>query len=149
MIKEIILIYLYRIVATLLLLSSYSVASASTVVYYNFDGNLNDSSGNANHGSFVGGTPTYVTGSSRSALSLDGTNEYLVIPNDVIRNQSDFTISVTFKALSGDRGGILGYQNKAATDMVNANNHIPIIGIDNAGKMRVELWTNSGGMALI
>ena len=41
------------------------------VAYYNFDGNLNDSSGNGNNGT-ANGPLTYAGGKSGQAVSFDG-----------------------------------------------------------------------------
>lgn len=115
------------------------------MVSYNFDDNLFDTSGNGNHASLVSGSATYVDSASGKAISLNG-SQHLVMPNDLIRNQSNFTFTVKFRAQSGASGGILGYQNVAAT--TTATEWIPLINIDTNGKIRVELWTNSGGMSL-
>jgi len=44
---------------------------------WGFDGNLQDTSGLHNHGTFHGGTPTYVDGVVRRALSFDGVDDFV------------------------------------------------------------------------
>lgn len=51
----------------------------SLVLYFPFDGNVLDSSGNANHGMLNGAT--FTTGQSGSAVFLDGMNDFISIPN--------------------------------------------------------------------
>src|ERR1041384_6191515 len=52
-------------------------AEANLVADWRFDTNLQDSSGYEHTANFNGGTPVYVSSVSGSALSLDGTNDYL------------------------------------------------------------------------
>lgn len=71
-------------------------ATAQTLVFHSFfNGNLNDISSNALHGTFFGGTPTYVTGASGvpgTALHLDGVNDYVRLPSSAATNLSSWTI---------------------------------------------------------
>jgi hypothetical protein len=53
---------------------------ASLVVYYKFDGNATDSSGNNNYGVEKGG-PAYIPGVFDQAISLDGVDDYVAIQN--------------------------------------------------------------------
>jgi len=57
-------------------------SEAGLVGYFKFDGNLQDSSGLGNHGTFYNGSASYVAdrnGNSNSAIQFDGTNDYVQI----------------------------------------------------------------------
>ncbi|MHC4806856.1 MAG: LamG domain-containing protein [Planctomycetota bacterium] len=56
------------------------VDPAGLVVHYTFDGDASDSSGNNYHGIEVGG-PTYVEGKFGQAISFDGFDDYVAIPD--------------------------------------------------------------------
>ncbi len=64
------------------------------VAHYNFDGNANDSSGNGKHGTENGGV-SYVTGQFGQAVSFDGGDDYLEIPDT---NLLDLSNSLTLSA---------------------------------------------------
>ena len=118
-----------------------SPTQAATVLNYNFDGNLLDTSGNSKHGTFVGGIPSYVTGDSGNAIALNGSSQYVVMPNGIISGQTNFTITIRFRVQSGNKGVMLAYQNGAAT--TTSTNFIPIAAVDADGKFRAELWTGA------
>jgi hypothetical protein len=63
------------------------------VARYAFDGNANDSSGNANHAS-VTGSPTFVAGKYGSAMDLSGTNQYAMLPAGFLASVTNFTIAL-------------------------------------------------------
>ena len=52
-------------------------AGPPLVARYTFDGNANDSSGNANHPLVIAGTPTLVAGRYGSAMDFNGTSRYV------------------------------------------------------------------------
>ena len=57
------------------------LCQAGLVGYFKFDGNLQDSSGLGNHGTFYGGTPVYVpdrNGNPNSAIQFDGVDDYVL-----------------------------------------------------------------------
>jgi hypothetical protein len=70
------------IVALAALLGMASVSSAALVAHYPFDGNANDvvTGGAANNGTENGGVG-YSAGQIGQALNLDGTDDYVVIPD--------------------------------------------------------------------
>ncbi|MCF6235111.1 MAG: cadherin domain-containing protein [Gammaproteobacteria bacterium] len=114
-----------------------SVSSLPLVVY-DFEDNVNDASGNGNHG-VLQDTITYDSaGHSGKALSLSGSG-YVKLPDDLLRNNQDFTVSLWFKTTS--TGGILGYQNKVVG--ATATYWVPIISINTLGKLQAELWIGS------
>ena len=62
------------------------------VARYAFDGNVNDSSGNANHAT-TNGSPAFVAGKYGSALGLSGTNQYAMAPAGIMASVTNFTIA--------------------------------------------------------
>jgi len=59
----------------------------SIIGHWTFDDTLDDSSGNANHGIFYGGTPSYVAGILGNAIELDGIDDYVEIPVPIDPNE--------------------------------------------------------------
>jgi hypothetical protein len=62
------------------------------VARYAFEGNASDSSGNANHATLIGG-PTFVAGEYGSALNLNGTSQYAMVPAGIMASVTNFTIA--------------------------------------------------------
>ncbi|MHC4167584.1 MAG: sugar-binding protein, partial [Planctomycetota bacterium] len=62
---------------------------AGLVAWWKFDGNANDSSGNANHGT-ENGNPTYVEGKFGQAVSFDGKSDRIEVPATVAGNPELF-----------------------------------------------------------
>jgi uncharacterized repeat protein (TIGR01451 family) len=128
-----------------------SAAEASPLLQYDFEGNVQDSSGNANHGT-VQGTVGYAAGYTGQALSLSGSG-WVVMPNNILRGNPNFTVSLRFKTTA--YGGILGYQNEVAENPMPWE-YVPILAIvppddipGDAGKLRGELWTTAGGLEVL
>jgi hypothetical protein len=63
------------------------------VARYTFDGNISDSSGNANHAS-TNSAPTFVAGKYGSAMDFSGTNQYAMVPAGLLASVTNFTIAV-------------------------------------------------------
>ena len=63
------------------------------IARYAFDGNANDSSGNANHATTTG-SPTFVAGKYGSAMDLSGTAQYAMLPAGIMAGVTNFTIAV-------------------------------------------------------
>ncbi len=57
--------------------------------YYRFDDNVNDSSGNGNHG-IIHGTPQFVSGAVGKGIKLNGTTDWVNIGPDVVLNAFTF-----------------------------------------------------------
>jgi hypothetical protein len=51
-----------------------------------------DSSGNGHHGTLING-PTWTAGKIGNAVSLDGVNDYVSLPPDIVSGLSDFTVA--------------------------------------------------------
>jgi hypothetical protein len=62
---------------------------AGLIGWWKFDGNANDSSGNANHGA-ENGNPTYVEGKFGQAISFDGAGDRIEVPATVAGNPELF-----------------------------------------------------------
>ena len=69
------------------------------VAEYLMEGNVNDSSGNANHG-VVTGAPTYVSGKFGQAISLEGVASYVALPAGSA-NCTDITIAAWVNWVGG------------------------------------------------
>lgn len=63
------------------------------VAHYNFNGNMSDSSGNANHPIITNGSPTFVAGKYGAAVGLNGTNQYVMLPAGVMASVTNFTMA--------------------------------------------------------
>jgi Concanavalin A-like lectin/glucanases superfamily/Ricin-type beta-trefoil lectin domain-like len=63
------------------------------IARYAFDGNTNDSSGNANHAT-TNGPATFVAGKYGSAMDLSGTNQYAMVPAGMFASVTNFTIAL-------------------------------------------------------
>jgi hypothetical protein len=66
--------------------------AAALIAKYAFDGSFNDTSGNANHASVMG-SPVFVAGKYGSALDLNGTSQYAMLPAGIMASVSNFTIA--------------------------------------------------------
>ena len=115
-------------------------ADDNILIYYNFDGNINDSSGNGNDGS-IGGTVAYEAGYSDEAIRLNGSG-WVSLPQNMILNNTSFTISMRFKT-SGS-GGLFGYQNAdVGTGEGVCTEYVPVLSVRSDGKLYAEMWTGS------
>ena len=59
--------------------------STNLLVYYAFDGNANDSSGNGLNGQEIG-APIYVDGVENQAIQLNGIDDYVDVELDIPEN---------------------------------------------------------------
>ena len=123
---------------------SVSAVNAATLIRYEFNGDLTDSSGNSADATVVAGSVSYVAGVDGQAASFDGRTA-VAMPNDSIRGNPDFTLSFRFKTTSTDMV-ILGYQNTQYPNL--PGNYIPIVGVTPAGELRVTLWEGSSAFAV-
>jgi MYXO-CTERM domain-containing protein len=80
----------------LTLMQAHASLSDGLVAYFPFDGNANDSSGNGNHGTAVGGV-TFEVGVFNSAARFDGSTGYIFANSSVGNLGSDATIAFWFK----------------------------------------------------
>ena len=108
------------------------------VANYDFENNVLDGTNNNYDGTVIN-TVSYETGAEGQAVCFDNGPGYVELPNDLIRNLSEFTISLRFKTT--EYGSILGYQNSTAFGGVT--NYIPIIMINSNGHLLGTLWTSA------
>ncbi len=96
----------------------------------------------------IQGTAAYQDGASGKAICFDNTyssasgvsgTNYLVIPDGLISNLSNFTISLRFK--TNFEGGILGYQVGSANS--STGTYVPILYIAQDGKLYANLWVGT------
>jgi len=77
--------------------------------YYEFEGNTNDSSGNARNGTAMG-NPVFVAGKVGQAINLRGLNDYVEITGyKGILGSSAVTVTAWVKTISTDTGAIVGW----------------------------------------
>jgi hypothetical protein len=76
------------------------------VGHWTFDNTTDDESGQGNHGTFNGGSPTYQTGKVGQALYFDGTDDCVAIPNSSLWDFAgkDATVSVWMRADASGSG---------------------------------------------
>jgi len=116
------------------------------IVEYGFEGNALDET-DANLDATVTGTATYGPGASGQAICFTNTvsssgvasTNYLTLPSALLSSRTAFTVSLRFKTTS--EGGLLGYQNRAGN--VTPTNWVPIIYINQEGKLSGNLWIGS------
>jgi hypothetical protein len=103
-----------RILSMLVWLSFSALTQAQNlVVYYPFNGNANDESGNAINPTYIGSGVTLTTdrfGNANKAYNFDGlTNSYMRMPSDLLPT-ANRTVSLWFKAPDvNNRLTLLGY----------------------------------------
>ncbi|HEY3319275.1 MAG TPA: MBG domain-containing protein [Planctomycetota bacterium] len=97
-----------------------------------------DCSGNGNNGTLQNGT-TWSTGMLGGAVSFDGSNDLITIPDNLIRNYNVITIAMWFKTTGC--GALIGHQNDVYP--TNCSTYIPVIYVGSDGKLRAELSVNA------
>lgn len=110
------------------------------VAQYDFENNVTDATANNHDGTEVNPV-TYDTGAQGQAICFDNGPGFVKLPDNLIRNLSEFTISLRFKTTTS--GGILGYQNVAASTSNAPSNWIPILMVTSDGKLKGTLWTST------
>ena len=108
------------------------------VAQYDFENDVLDETDNNHDGTEVN-TVAYETGAQGQAICFDNGPGYVSLPDNLIRNLPQFTISLRFKTTG--TGAILGYQNTAT--LANASNWIPILMLTDDGRLKGTLWTST------
>jgi len=109
------------------------------VAHYNFDGNANDNSGNANHPIIVTGSPAFVAGKYGSALGFNGTNQSVNLPAGMLASATNFTIAAWVYWNGGVAWQrIFDFGNDTTQYMLLTPN-------SGAGTLRFAITTNGGG----
>ncbi len=119
--------------------SATPTGSPALVARYRFDGNTNDSSGNANHHIITEGAPTFVAGQYGTALDLNGTSQYTMLPANLLASVTNFTIGVW---VNWDGGGAWQRIFDFGNDTVQNMFLTPSSG---SGTLRFAVTTNGGG----
>ncbi len=109
------------------------------VARYSFDGNSNDSSTNANHPIVINSSPTFVAGNYGSALDLDGTSQYEMLPANILASVTNFTIALW---VNWDGGAAWQRIFDFGNDTTQYMFLTPGSG---AGTLRFVITTNGGG----
>jgi hypothetical protein len=94
------LIFVISLVSILTMVNS---SSAEMVGHWMFDGDLNDSFGQA-HGTFNGGSPAYVTGRIGQGIDFNGVNQFVHIP---LENPSAYTITLWVRPARTDAASVI------------------------------------------
>ena len=63
------------------------------IAHYAFDGGFGDDTVNANNPIVTNGSPTFVTGTNGSAMNLDGSSQYVMLPANMLADVTNFTIA--------------------------------------------------------
>ena len=93
------LIFLISLVSILTMVNS---SSAEMVGHWRFDGDLNDSFGDA-HGTFNGGSPTYVRGKTGQGIDFDGVSQFVHITSE---DPSAYTVALWVRPARTDAASI-------------------------------------------
>lgn len=73
--------------------SAQPAGGRALIARYSFDGNLTDTSGNANHPIVTNGTPAFIAGRFGSALTFDGSGSSLMLPANLLAGVTNFTLA--------------------------------------------------------
>jgi hypothetical protein len=111
---------------------------SNLVGYWNFDGNAVDNTGNGNTGVLIN-NPTWVSGINGSALNLNGIDQYVKLPPNLIRTLASITISVWFKTTAS--GVIVGYQHSEYPELQRS--YVSILSVGTDGKLWGSFWVTS------
>lgn len=106
------------------------------IAHYAFDGNTDDASANANHPIVINGSPTFLAGQYGSALNLNGSGQYVMLPADMMAGVTDFTIAAW---VYWNGGGV--YQR--IFDFGNDTTQYMYLSPSFNGKLRFAITTNS------
>jgi hypothetical protein len=126
--------------------SSAQVSATPTVIpdlvaRYSFNGNINDSSGNANHPIVFAGASVFGSGQYGSALDLNGTSQYTMLPANLLASVTNFTIALWVNWDGGDQWQrIYDFGNDTTQNMFLTPN-------SGNGTLRFAVTTNGGGGA--
>ncbi len=113
--------------------------SPALVARYSFDGNTNDTSGNANHPIVTVGPPAFVAGNYGSAVDLSGSGQYTMLPANLLASVTNFTIALW---VNWDGGGAWQRLFDFGNDTTQYMFLTPSSG---SGTLRFAITTNGGG----
>jgi Concanavalin A-like lectin/glucanases superfamily len=114
------------------------------VAYYPFNGNANDTSGNGNNGEIIGSSLIADRfGNSNKAYSLNGINNYIVMPNNSLFAAAEMTISYWKKSALVRQDTDLMYGNVAEFSWQTGWSNNNFIG------MQIKCNTSNGGSSAV
>ena len=126
---------------------SFSTLNNSRILWYKFDGNAADSSGNNLNATLVGGT-SYTTdrfGNTNRALQLNGTNGHAVAPSGVYFDENSYSVSVWVNpAAYNSWSRIYDFGRGQATD-----NILSAISNGATGNLAAQNYNNATGGSLV
>jgi len=102
--------------------------TAGLQAHYEFEGNTNDSSGNARHGAGMG--TTFVAGKIGQAVNFDGLDHMEITAYKGVLGSSAVTVTAWIKTISTDTGAIAGWGPNVAGERFGFR--------VNAGRLRIE-----------
>ncbi|HLP75345.1 MAG TPA: RICIN domain-containing protein, partial [Candidatus Paceibacterota bacterium] len=109
------------------------------IARYAFDGSTNDSSGNANHAIVTMGSPGFTSGKYGSAMNLNGTDQYTMLPAEMFASVTNFTIAAWVNWNGGSAWQrIFDFGNDTTQNMFLTPN-------SGNGTLRFAITTNGGG----
>jgi len=121
------------------LVSATPTGIPALVAHYGFDGNTNDSSGNANHPIVTAGSPNFVAGKFGSAMDFDGASQYTMLPANMLAGVTNFTIACWVNWDGGNQWQrIFDFGNDTTQYMFLTPN-------SGNGTLRFAVTTNGGG----
>lgn len=91
---------LLTLASAIFALSSFAQSNNALIAHWNFNGNANDVSGNGHHGTAIGtANAVGYNGLPNTALSFNGTSDYIDVPDEPAFAIDSVTICAFFKPL--------------------------------------------------
>jgi len=114
--------------------------------HYEFEGNTNDSSGNARNGTAMG-SPTFVAGKIGQAINLRGLNDYVEITGyKGILGPNAVTVTAWVKTVSMDTGAIVGWGPNIAGERFGFRVDVGRLRLEHqGGNIQGDTLVNDGG----
>jgi len=114
--------------------------------HYEFEGNTNDSSGNARNGT-IKGSPTFVAGKIGKAINLRGLNDYVEITGyKGVLGQNAVTVTAWIRTSNTDTGAIVGWGPNVAGQRFGFRVDAGRLRIEHqGGNVQADTLVNDGG----
>jgi hypothetical protein len=126
---------------SLVSMSLSQIPSSGLLYRYDFNGNANDLSGNANNGTLQN-SPTITSNrltQSNSAYTLNGSNQHITTAT-LLAAPNTFTINIWFNTTTASGGKLIGFGNQISTSSGNYDRHIYM---RNSGVLTFGVWNGS------
>ena len=109
--------------------------SNGLVAFYRFNGNANDNTSNAHHGTVSGATLTSGKDNiSNTAYSFDGTNDYIEYPIGLLSGAGEFSISLWINTSSSTESRIIQQRDS------NGYNGEYMLNLKSSGKLNLQTY---------